>query len=179
MLFRSYAIVFGVVASLALFATNKILASGGNEQPQPTVMLPKPTATPSALPTSTPTPEQETMAPEEPTSIDDVNTIIQDYEEMYDVFAKFCDSYSDTIVTVAKITEGTDCFQNPIESRDSFSGLVLHISSEQLYILTLYDGLEENNKYQIVFRNGESAEATVLGTDVVTRSEERRVGKEC
>ena len=87
-----YAIVFGVVASLALFATNKILASGGNEQPQPTVMLPKPTATPSALPTSTPTPEQETMAPEEPTSIDDVNTIIQDYEEMYDVFAKFCDS---------------------------------------------------------------------------------------
>ena len=46
--------------------------------------------------------------------------------------------------------------------------MVLHISSEQLYILTLYDGLEENNKYQIVFRNGESAEATVLGTDVVT-----------
>ena len=93
---------------------------------------------------------------------------IRDYSKIYSVLYDYATSYSDTVVTVAKLTEGTDCFSNPVERMDSFSGLVLRIDRENIYILTEYDGLDVSCNYEVIFINGEHATAGVLGCDKST-----------
>lgn len=90
------------------------------------------------------------------------------YDTMTGKLAQFAEDYNDTIVTVAKVTEGMDCFENPMECSDSFSGMVIRVDEENMYFLTRYDGLEENSAYRIYFRNGEYAAANVLGVDITT-----------
>ncbi len=93
---------------------------------------------------------------------------IADYADLKGKVAEFAESYDDTIVTVAKVTEGVDFFENPVESSDSFSGVVVRVDNKNIYILTEYDGLEENSAYEIYFRNGEVTRANVLGVDKIT-----------
>lgn len=93
---------------------------------------------------------------------------IRDYAALRETVAEFAESYNDTIVTVAKVTEGVDCFENQVESSDSFSGVVFRVDNKSIYILTEYDGLEKNSVYDIYFRNGEVTRANVLGVDKIT-----------
>lgn len=93
---------------------------------------------------------------------------IADYAQLRAKVAEFAESYDDTIVTVSKVTEGVDCFENPVESSDSFSGVVVRVDNKNIYILTEYDGLEDNSAYEIYFRNGEVTRANVLGVDKIT-----------
>lgn len=101
-------------------------------------------------------------------SVDLEDFTIADYADIREKVAEFAESYDDTIVTVAKVTEGVDCFENPVESSDSFSGVVVRVDEQYIYILTEYDGLEENSTYEIYFRNGEFTRANVLGVDKIT-----------
>lgn len=101
-------------------------------------------------------------------SIDLENFTIADYAEVREMVADFAESYDDTIVTVAKVTEGVDCFKNPVESSDSFSGVVVRVDEQFIYILTEYDGIVDNSAYEIYFRNGEYTRANVLGVDKIT-----------
>ena len=91
-----------------------------------------------------------------------------DYDIMTGKMAQFAQEYNDTVVTVTRVTEGMDCFENPMEYTDSFSGIVIHIDDEHMYILTRYDGLDEKSAYRIYFRTGEYTAATVRGVDTTT-----------
>ena len=93
---------------------------------------------------------------------------VKDYSKMYAKIAEYGTSYNDTVVTVAKVVEGKDYFSNPVENSDSFSGLVVRIDKDYIYVLTEYDGIDNNCNYQIVFNNGEKTRAGILGRDKVT-----------
>jgi len=93
------------------------------------------------------------------------NMSVNDYEQARQKAVEYAKLYEDTIVTVAEVKEGKDCFQNPVESSDSFSGVIFRFDNKYVYILTEYDGLELNCAYEIYFRNGESTRARILGAD--------------
>ena len=154
-------IVFGVVAGLVIIImTGKIHINGGDASGSPAVSG-KPTKNASTpRPKPTPTPKKTDNVA--------VNISVHELSEMYSAIADFCDLYDDTIVTVAKVTEATDMFEQPVINSDSFSGLVIKVDNDMVYVLTQYDGLKENNRYKIVFRSGESSESQIVGTDSAT-----------
>lgn len=158
--------VFGGAAVITgiLIYNSGIVHSDSNTQAEVT---PAPTQTPDV----TMVPEQKDEQADEPVEtanlrLEDIT--IADYADLRAKVAEFAESYEDTIVSVAKVTEGVDYFENPVESSDSFSGVVFCVDNKNIYILTEYDGLEENSAYDIYFRNGEVTRASVLGVDKIT-----------
>lgn len=159
--------VFGgaaVITGILIYNGSGINHPGDNTQAEVTY---EPVQTPGADTISENKNEQNNKSiTSESLMIDDIT--IADYAQLRAKVAEFAESYDDTIVTVSKVTEGVDCFENPVESSDSFSGVVVRVDNKNIYILTEYDGLEDNSAYEIYFRNGEVTRANVLGVDKIT-----------
>lgn len=150
-------VIFGGVSGIIFFAVATNLFDSVEKEP-----FKINTVTPSPKIVKESSDKQEITAD----SIDKLD--IKDYSKIYSVLYDYATSYSDTVVSVAKVTEGTDCFLNPVERMDSFAGLVMRIDRDNIYILTEYDGLDVNCNYEVVFANGEHAAAGVLGCDKST-----------
>jgi len=124
-----------------------------------------PTSEPAATTTPFAENDEDSKNEKNPAVLDLGEVSIREYAAVRSMVAELAKQYEDTVVTVTKVTEGVDCFQNPVENSDSFSGLVIRVDNEYLYILTAYDGLKVNSAYEIYFRNGESSKANVHGVD--------------
>lgn len=162
--------VSGAVFGGAAVITGILIYNSGIVHPDSTTqakVTPAPTQTPEAA-NITDGKDEKSGKEDKQQRIDLENFTIADYAEVREMVADFAESYDDTIVTVAKVTEGVDCFKNPVESSDSFSGVVVHVDEQYIYILTEYDGIEGNSAYEIYFRNGEFTRANVRGVDNIT-----------
>lgn len=169
----SFAVLFGVIAAGAFCLTHNILSSGDDVEPQPSVSLPEntliPTATSvvTAAPITTKKPIQTEKPDKNTTHIDNMPDL-NDFSKMYRVLSDYCETYNKSIVTVSKIHAATDYFDTIIEAHDSFSGLILQINNNTMYVLTQYDCVDNASSYQIFFQNKVSVNAKILGTDKST-----------
>lgn len=100
----------------------------------------------------------ETIIIEKEVSLDSI-------EETYTLLKKMAKKYNACIVTVSKVVQGVDWFDNPSELEEAAFGVILAEDSERVYILTSYDRIEAVESIQITFVNGETAQARVRGKD--------------
>ena len=72
------------------------------------------------------------------------------------------------IVTVTATTTDTDWFENTYESGNSAMGLIIAENGKQLLILTDSSVTRDAEDISVMFANGETAEAEIVGTDADT-----------
>ena len=72
------------------------------------------------------------------------------------------------IVTVTATTTDTDWFENTYENGNSAMGLIIAENGKQLLILTDSSVTRDAEDISVMFANGETAEAKIVGTDADT-----------
>lgn len=170
------AVIFGVVSCM-VFVWLKPHAEKWfkKEEPESAIYVPKDEET-TAAPEKKPqeTAEESGESTEEPTkNIEDVvesavesyKWSVSDYEGLYRAVNEAAAQINKGIVTVTTRTQGTDWFDNVIETEGKASGVVWNITSSEMLILTTYQISENETTVEVTFNNGVRAAAYVKAAD--------------
>ena len=111
--------------------------------------------------------EQDPPKPEpEPVYIENrVAADASDLKSIYTDLRKLADEVNLSIVTVNRVIRGVDWFENPYETVDEESGLILALNGTDAYILTGYDQIREAHLIRIVFPQDFSVNGEMIRYD--------------
>lgn len=93
----------------------------------------------------------------------------EDYAAMYDAVAKVAETAGKSVVTVTGSVSNVDWFNDPYESRDQTSGVIVAKSSKEIFILMNYEALADAESLTVTFCNGDQAQAQPEKKDVNTK----------
>ena len=88
-----------------------------------------------------------------------------DLKSIYTDLRKLADEVNLSIVTVNRVIRGVDWFENPYETVDEESGLILALNGTDAYILTGYDQIREAHLIRIVFPQDFSVNGEMIRYD--------------
>lgn len=90
---------------------------------------------------------------------------IKDYISMYDQISNIVENVNTSIVTVSGVKKGVDWFDNPYETMNVTSGLVIANNEEQLIILTNKDKIIDANNIKVTFMSNITVSAELKASD--------------
>lgn len=115
------------------------------------------------------TEESEDSLTKEPIVITETQELeIDDYRKLYAKLRGLAESAGKSLVTVTAASSDTDWFNEPYESRQQTSGLLVGNNGVELLILTVYSRVESADKLQAAFVDGTSLDAVLKTYDAVT-----------
>lgn len=160
------AVLFGVVSSIAICATYpyfKDVINDGDEG-----RLTNLASRLNFIKVSSVIPEyKEEQATNTSISDNMGNLTIEDYKNMYRELDAVADEVNRSIVSVTSIINTVDWLQNPSETSDITSGIIIHESEDRskLSILVRYSKIKEVNKIRVTFDSSNVVEAKLANYD--------------
>ncbi len=158
------AVIFGLIGSLVFSASGPYFDKFmGKDTEDPVVVLqPTPTPTPTVTPKPTPVPSQgPKIIKEEISAVLDIESL----EKVYGLLKEQAAVVNHSIVTVAGVQNGVDWFDNPTESTNVTSGVIIADTDKKIFILASYSRISSVNRIQVTFEGGETVAATLHGSD--------------
>ncbi|MGI6007746.1 MAG: S1C family serine protease [Ruminococcus sp.] len=153
------AVLFGVIAAVTFVNVLPQAAKSfinENESPQLNIEDEQPPEGGSGVSAGTEGEEEE----EDPQVIEVPAELgLSDYKQFYQDMVEASQNASKSVVTVAGITDNMDWFNNSYENQSQISGMIIANTSQELFILTEYRGVENADRIQVTFWNGTSVEA--------------------
>lgn len=180
------AILFGAVASLTFVYTRPYfdeMINGAETAPTQEITIPKddePTQEPettlpaveteseseSVTESETPTETAETIElPSEPESAPAPEYGITDYKLLSKTIAGLLSETKRGMVTVTGVTTDVDWFNNELEKKGLFSGIIAEITETEVLILTSYDVTEYPGALKVTFVDGTTRSAQIKASD--------------
>lgn len=101
--------------------------------------------------------------------LDNLELTIDDYADMYRAMSDFAKEVSRAVVTVTGSVSNVDWFNDPYESQDQTSGIIVAKLEEEILILVNYEKMVEAESIMVTFNGGEQAEAVIKQRDVNTK----------
>ena len=90
---------------------------------------------------------------------------LSDYKQFYQDMVAASRTASRSVVTVTGITDNMDWFNNTYENQSQLSGLIIANTSQDLFILTEYRGVEKTDRIQVTFWDDTAADAHLQRQD--------------
>lgn len=84
---------------------------------------------------------------------------LSDYKQFYQDMVAASRTASRSVVTVTGITDNMDWFNNTYENQSQLSGMIIANTSQDLFILTEYRGVENVDRIQVTFWDNTSVDA--------------------
>lgn len=173
------AVIFALVACLTFLTLEPVISNWlyPEEEPAPIEL---PAVTEEMLPEDMIADESEMNPPEPPAEIqlqdeqiaqvlDSYQPGADDYNSMYTALTEIARNAAKSVVTVTGSVSNVDWFNNPYESKDQTSGIIILKPGKEIYILVNYEKLEEAESIMVTFCDGEQAQAQVKKKDVNTK----------
>lgn len=170
------AAVFGVIAAVSFVFTQPLAVRmlGTEETEESTISFPKDEPTEMTEATE---PETETVSETEPESgSEPVEELVQDAMERYhftvdDLNKMFSSlrsqvqSVNKGIVVVHSVQQGTDWFDNPVETSGQYAGAVIARTAQELVIMTPEDAVERADSIKVTFGDGQEVDGRMKQKD--------------
>ena len=173
------AVVFALVACLTFLLLEPVISNWlyPEEEPEP---IEFPAETEEILPQDMIVDDSEmeqTQVPEEvplqdaqiEQVLDSIELGVQDYSAMYSQMAEVAQKAANAMVMVTGSVSSVDWFNNPYESQDQTSGIIVAKLEKELLILVNYEQVIDAESIVATFCNGTQAEARLLRKDPNTR----------
>ena len=90
---------------------------------------------------------------------------LTDYKKFYQDMVEISQTASKSMGTVIGITDNMDWFNNTYENQRQISGLIIARTSQEIYILTEYRGVEKVDRIQVTFCDDTTVDARFQKTD--------------
>lgn len=173
------AAIFGLVACLTFLLLEPVISNWLYPEEEP-AQVELPAATEEMLPedmivddseiTATETP-QEVQLPDEQLreALSSMELGAEDYAAMYDSMAQVAEAAEKSVVTVTGSVSNMDWFNDPYESKDQTSGVIVAKAEKEIYILLNYDELKDAESLTVTFCNGDQAKAQLKKSDANTK----------
>lgn len=163
------AAIFGLVACLTFLLLEPVISNWlyPEEEPAPVEL---PAETDEMLPEDMIVDDSE-MAAQEPQQeiqlqdeqieqmLNHIELGTEEYAAMYGSIAKVAETADKSVVTVTGSVSSVDWFNDPYESRDQTSGLIVAKSAKEIFILYNYEALQDAESLMVTFSNGDQVEA--------------------
>lgn len=163
------AAIFGLVACLTFLLLEPVISNWlyPEEEPTPVEL---PAETDEMLPEDMIVDDSE-MAAQEPQQeiqlqdeqieqmLNHIELGTEEYAAMYGSIAKVAETADKSVVTVTGSVSSVDWFNDPYESRDQTSGLIVAKSAKEIFILYNYEALQDAESLMVTFSNGDQVEA--------------------
>ncbi|WMC91370.1 S1C family serine protease [Kineothrix sp. MB12-C1] len=173
------AVVFALVACLTFLILEPVLSNWLYPEDDP-VPIQLPAETEEMLPEDMIADESEIAQPEPPAEIelqdeqiaqvlDNIRLSSEDYSAMYNGLADVAKEAAKSIVTVTGSVSNVDWFNNPYESEDTTSGIIVANQGKEIFILVNYEKLKDAETIMVTFRSGERAQAQLKKQDSNTK----------
>lgn len=179
LLTAAMAVVFASVACLTFLLLEPVISNWlyPEEEPKP---IEFPAATEEILPQDMIVDESEMEengemqeAPLQDAQIeqvlDSIHLGVQDFTAMYTQMAEVAREASKSMVMVTGSVSSVDWFNNPYESTDQTSGVIVAKLEQEVLILVSYEKVIDAESIMATFYNGQQAEAQLVKKDPNTR----------
>lgn len=101
--------------------------------------------------------------------LDNVELDMDDYAGMYHMMAEVAQEAAKSVVTVTGSVSSVDWFNDPYESTDQTSGIVVAKLDRELLILVNYEHVIDAESIMVTFADGMQAQAQLKAKDINTR----------
>ena len=114
--------------------------------------------------------ETETLSPEElvQSALETYEYTADDLSEIYGVLRKVVQEADRGIVEVHSVRQGTDWFDNPVETAGLYAGAVIASTDQELLILTMDRAVEQADSIKVTFQNGVQADGIIKQVDAIS-----------
>lgn len=169
------AVVFGVIACVTFLLLEPVISNWLSPEEITKVQFPEEEIAPEKLLTEENIAQENALNEQEEIGekvsqqleqgAGDGELALKTYQTIYDQLYKIAMEASKSVVTVTGVSQETDWFQNPVESINKTSGVVVAKNEAQLYILADANGLPDADSYTVTLQKGSSAEAQLKRAD--------------
>ena len=177
------AVIFALVACLTFLILEPVISNWlyPEEEPAPIVF---PAETEEMLPEDMIADDSEMLQPEPPAELtlqdeqieqvlnkvlDRIELDMEDYSKMYSEMANVAKTAAKSVVTVTGSVSNVDWFNDPYESKDQTSGIIVAKSDKEILILVNYEKVIDAESIMVTFCSEEQAEAQIRKRDVNTK----------
>ncbi|NLL76152.1 MAG: PDZ domain-containing protein [Clostridiales bacterium] len=173
------AVIFALVACLTFLILEPVLSNWlyPEEEPAP---IEFPAETEEMLPEDMIVDDSEMTQAEQQTEIelqdeqiaqvlDNINLSSDDYSAMYNGLADVAKEAAKSVVTVTGSVSNLDWFNDPYESKDQTSGIVVANQGKEIFILVNYEKLKGAETIMVTFSSGEQVQAQLKQQDNNTK----------
>jgi len=164
----SMGILFGLVACFTFILLEPIISEKLYPEEGPSVII-IPEEEDEILPEDMLLEEPETVEVIEPSIITNKVTLeIGDYEKLYEEFKTIAQEASKSIVTVTSVETDIDWFQNPFETENTASGVIIANNGREYIIIVDDQLIEREDNIIVTFSDGEQVEGTIKNYNLST-----------
>lgn len=169
------AVLFALVACLTFLILEPVISNWlyPEEEPAPIEL---PAETEEMLPEDMIADESEIIQVTEPENsqiteeqisqmLKNVKLDVNDYSAMYTSMADVAKEAGKSVVTVTGSVSNVNWFNDPYESKDQTSGVIVARRAEELYILVNYKAIEDADSIVVTFVDGEQVQAQMKKKD--------------
>lgn len=93
---------------------------------------------------------------------------IEDYSDLYSQLYQVVAKANKSIVTVTSVKKNIDLFNNPYEYEGETSGFIFSKTSQEILMLTNFDGISDADDLNVTLINGTVCRATLKKADKIT-----------
>lgn len=90
---------------------------------------------------------------------------IDSYDAMIANLAELASGADNSIVEVKSIADGTDFFGGPLEASDTYAGIVIATTADEVLILTSEQAVGNADSIQVTLRSGSTLQGSLKGVD--------------
>lgn len=179
MITAAMAVIFALVACLTFLILEPVLSNWlyPEEEPAPIEL---PAETEEMLPEDMIVDDSEMVQEEEPAEVklqdeqiaqvlDNISLDVDDYLAMYNGLAAAAREAAKSVVTVTGSVSNLDWFNDPYESKDQTSGIIVADQGKEIFILVNYENLEDAETIMVTFGSGEQVQAQLKLRDSNTK----------
>lgn len=168
------AVLFGIIAAVSFALSRPVAVRFLGEEPsqEPTISIPKdePSETTSAAETEA---DAETETQCEPieeqfrTMMDNYKFTVSDLNALYASLRQQVQKADKGIVVIHSVRQGTDWFDNPVETFGQYAGAVIARTDQELLILTPEAAIENADSISVTFSDGKEAGGRIKQRDTL------------
>lgn len=179
MITAAMAVIFALVACLTFLILEPVLSNWlyPEEEPAPIEL---PAETEEMLPEDMIVDDSEMVQEEPPAEVklqdeqiaqvlDNISLDVDDYLAMYNGLAAAAREAAKSVVTVTGSVSNLDWFNDPYESKDQTSGIIVADQGKEIFILVNYENLEDAETIMVTFSSGEQVQAQLKLRDSNTK----------
>ncbi len=179
MITAAMAVIFALVACLTFLILEPVLSNWlyPEEEPAPIEL---PAETEEMLPEDMIVDDSEMVQEEPPAEVklqdeqiaqvlDNISLDVDDYLAMYNGLAAAAREAAKSVVTVTGSVSNLDWFNDPYESKDQTSGIIVAYQGKEIFILVNYENLEDAETIMVTFGSGEQVQAQLKLRDSNTK----------
>ncbi|WP_167957081.1 S1C family serine protease [Anaerosporobacter faecicola] len=162
------AILFGVVSSIAICVTYPYIKDVFQEEEEGRLTNFMRQMNTLRLASVIPDCKVEMVEETQPIIMERITDLtVEDYKKIYEELDTITDEVNRSIVSVAGIIKSVDWLQNPYETADVTSGIIIHETEDKktLSILVRYSKIKEVNKIRVTFDVDNVVEAKLFDYD--------------